>query len=49
MTSGKFGATFAAIVLLLFMLPSTLLAQGRLVKVVVPSAPGGPLDVIARI
>lgn len=35
--------------LLMLMLPSLVLAQGQLVKVVVPYAPGGNIDVIGRI
>jgi len=34
---------------LMFLLPSLVLAQGQLVKVVVPYAPGGNIDVIGRI
>ncbi len=35
--------------LLMFLLPSLVLAQGHVVKVVVPYAPGGNIDVIGRI
>jgi tripartite-type tricarboxylate transporter receptor subunit TctC len=43
---GRFGRIAAVLIL---MLPSLVLAQGQLVKVVVPYAPGGNIDVIGRI